>query len=462
MVKGNKATTTGANDVPEITTTAVHGIALQAAVWGMPIVSMEAMRQAFFRDAQAEYGDVLYWSEPADWKLQLTTPNASSRYVWIQFNTHGGPVVLDLPAAVGAGLFGSINDAWQVPVVDVGPAGEDAGKGGKYLLLPPDYQGEVPSDHIAVRLATYNSYAALRAIPEGSTEADVQRALALVRKISVYPFSEEQASPPHQELIDMTGKLFDAIVRFDASFFASLARMLNEEPALARDAEILKQLELLGIQKGKEHAPEGAMQLLLNSAARDAQAHFMRQLPLAGTAFWADRKWRLPSDVGMRTGFSFVEAGELDIEQRALMFFLGCAPPAKLGKASVYLAAYVDRAGQVLSGDSTYTLHVPANVPARQFWAATVYDATTAAFVRESPRVEINSYDQRVQKSPDGSVDLYFGPTAPPGHETNWIPTPSGHRWFMLFRLYGPAPALHDQSWKLSDLEMLHGPRPKH
>src|SRR5215510_6614235 len=129
----------------------------------MPIVSFDAMRQAFFSSG-ANYGDILYLSQPADWKLQLTTPNASSLYVYFNYNIKDGPVVLEFPAAVGAGLFGSILDAWQVPLADVGPAGEDQGKGGKYLLLGPDFKGEPPPGYFALRFATYNGYAAFRAI----------------------------------------------------------------------------------------------------------------------------------------------------------------------------------------------------------------------------------------------------------------------------------------------------------
>jgi hypothetical protein len=116
----------------------------------MPIVSVDAMRQGFF-GVGAKYGDIAYLSKPADWKLQLTTPNSSSLYVYFNFNLKDGPVILDFPAAVGAGLFGSIMDAWQAPLADVGPAGEDQGKGGKYLLLPPDFQGESPAGYFPVR-----------------------------------------------------------------------------------------------------------------------------------------------------------------------------------------------------------------------------------------------------------------------------------------------------------------------
>src|SRR5262245_62169364 len=191
--------------------------AVTAAIWGMPIVSVNAMRQALFRDAKANYNDVVFWSKPSDWKNQTTTPNASARYVYFNFNTKEGPVVVDIPAAVEAGLFGTFLDAWQVPLADVGPEGEDQGKGGKYLLLPPDFRGDLPTGYNAVRTQTYNGYALFRAIPKGSSEADVSNAIASVKKMRLYPLAKD-ASPPEQRFVDMSGKLFDGIVRFDESF----------------------------------------------------------------------------------------------------------------------------------------------------------------------------------------------------------------------------------------------------
>src|SRR5205809_364424 len=95
----------------EILHRALQRRAVEAAIWGLPIVSVDAMRQAFFRDAGARYNDIVYLSRPADWRFQITTPNASSRYVLFCFNARPGPLVLDLPPARGAGLFGSLNDA---------------------------------------------------------------------------------------------------------------------------------------------------------------------------------------------------------------------------------------------------------------------------------------------------------------------------------------------------------------
>src|SRR5262249_4609863 len=149
---------------------------------GMPIVSVDAMREAFFRDAGANYNDIVFWSKPSDWMTQLTTPNASSLYVYFNFNIKNGPVVLDLPATVGAGLFGTLLDAWQVPLVDVGHKGEDEGEGGKYLLLPPDFKGTLPEGYILVQASTYNGYALLRAIPASGSEEDRAKAIELIKK----------------------------------------------------------------------------------------------------------------------------------------------------------------------------------------------------------------------------------------------------------------------------------------
>ena len=106
--------------------------AVEAAIWGMPLVSVDAMRQAFFRDAGAKYGDILYLSEPADWRFQTTTPNASSLYVYFNFNLKDGPVVLELPPPIDAGLTGTLLDAWEMPLTDVG---QDADRAAMPMIL---------------------------------------------------------------------------------------------------------------------------------------------------------------------------------------------------------------------------------------------------------------------------------------------------------------------------------------
>ncbi len=378
--------------------------AVEAAIWGMPIVSVDAMRRGFF-GVGGKYGDIAYFSKPADWKFQLTTPNSSSLYVYFNFNLKDGPVVLDFPATVGAGMFGSLMDAWQAPIADVGPEGDDQGKGGKYWLVPPDFIGEPPAGYLPLRFSTYNGYAAFRAIPKTRSDEDTVKALTLVQQPRLYPLSQA-GKPPKQRHIDIAGKLFDGIARMDDTFFDSLAKMVNEEPVQTRDMVAMGQLRSIGIEKGREFKPDQAMRAILKRAAEEAHASFMDSATTV-VPYWPGTKWGLSSFavLGTPTKFTFQTETGLDIDNRGALFFFACAAPRKLGAASLYLCAARDATNMPFEGGKSYRLGVPPNVPAKQFWAVTVYDLETAAFIRESPKTEINSY-QDLQKGRDGSVDI--------------------------------------------------------
>jgi len=443
--------TFSAGDLAERT---LHRRAVEAAIWGMPMVSVDAMRQAFFRDAGAKYNDIVFWSRPSDWKMQFTTPNASTYYVYFNFNLKDGPVVLDVPAAEGAGLFGSIVDAWQVPVTDVGPAGDDGGKGGKYLMLPPGFKGELPAGYFPLRYDTFNGYGLLRAIPVSMSDADIAKAIALVKKLRLYPLSKA-ADPPEQRHIDMVGKLLDGVVAFDESFYAGLARMVHEEPVQTRDLVAMGQLRSIGLEKGGEFAPDGATKALLAAAAREVHAAFMLRVR-GGEGWWRGSQWKLPEDKGPKSGFTFMTESNLFLDERGMIYFLAFAAPKKLGAATFYLTGASDSKGEALQGEFDYRLHVPADVPAKQYWAATVYSLDTACLIRDLPRPGLDSYDQKMRRNADGSVDIYFGPEAPAGQEANWIPTAPGTPWFAMFRFYGPEKPLFEKTWVLPDIEKVN------
>lgn len=423
----------------------------EAVIWGMPIVSFAAMREAYFRDAKAKYNDVVFWSKAADWKLLVTTPNNSSHYVYINFNTTDEPIIVDIPKTDVIGLFGSFNDAWQVPLTDIGPAGIDQGKGGKYLITPPGYDKEIPAGYFHVRSSTFNGYSILRIIPQTNSEQDIKQAIDVIKKIRVYPLSLTSNSP-EQKYIDMSGNIFDGIVKFDLSYFKMLSKIINEEPVLKRDLVMMGQLKSLGIHKGLEFKPTKELNELFISKLEEAH-QFVIDRALDFSPYWEGIHWGFAKPIAAQTKFSFIEKDYLDIDERGATFFIGCAPPKTLGKATYYLGSTKDQNGEFLNGENTYKIHIPANVPAKQFWAITVYDVATATFIKESPLQTIDSYNQKVKKNNDGSVDVYFGPEAPAGFENNWIYTDTNKRWFTFFRLYSPDKALFDKSWKLPDIE---------
>jgi hypothetical protein len=437
----------------ELTKRTLERRAVDAAIWGMPIVSFDVMRQGYFRGAKAHCGDIMYWSRFSTWKNQTVTPDTSSRYVAFFTNTKEGPVVVEVPPAGDAALFGTLLDAWQVPLIDVGPTGEDLGNGGKYLLLPPRYKGETPPGYIAVPSNTYNGMVILRVTSKSEQADDVREAVAYVKQLKTYPFGAASGAP-EQRYIDMSEKLWDGVVRFDQSFYVSLARMVNEELTQARDLEMLGQLRPLGIEKGRKFEPDAATRALLKQASEEAHAWFMERLVNYGQRYWPNRKWDIPAPpIASETGFKWEAADYFDVDARGIGFFSFYAPPVKRGDSTLFLDAFLDARGQPLRGENTYRLHVPADVPAKQFWSFTIYDRESSSFIRKSGRVGLGSYDEQMQRNPDGSVDIYAGPKPPKGREANWIPTLRGKDWFPFFRFYGPDEPLIQRTWKLPDIE---------
>jgi hypothetical protein len=424
--------------------------AVEAAIWGMPIVSVDAMRQAFLHEGK--YGDILYLSTPADWKFQITTPNASSLYVYFNFNLQAGPVVLEFPAAVGAGLFGTILDAWQVPLTDVGPEGDDEGNGGRYLLIPPGYTEPIPMGYFPVRSKTNNGYGLFRAIPTTQSDIDIAKAIALIKQLRLYPLAS--ADRPHrQRHIDISGKLFDGIVRYDETFYESLATMVSEEPVQTRDLAVMGQLESLGITRDKPFRPNPRMKSILRNALAEAHAGFMEWTRKI-EPYWPESHWGLHGQLASQTHFSFLTPDRLAIDDRGAVYFFACAPPKTLGAATFYLSSAKDSRGDPLLGGKSYRLRVPPNPPVKQYWAITVYDLATAGFIVNSPTLCIDSYKTHTEKNADGSVDVYFGPTLPAkSRVNNWIYTASGREWIAMFRFYGPRKSIFERTWVLPDIE---------
>jgi hypothetical protein len=427
--------------------------AVEAVIWGMPIVSLDALRQAYLRDGKANYGDIIWWPKGNAWKNQSLTPNTSLRYLYVFCNTkERGPMVLDLPAAaLGASFLGTIVDAWQVPLTDVG----FEGNGGKYLILPPDHTGEAPPGYIPVRSNTYNTFTALRSILASNSEEDQQKGDMLVKQIKVYPLVNA-GNPPAQRFVDMTDIMYDGLVRYDESIYTGLARMLNEEPVQPQDFQMMGMLLPLGIEKGRDFEPDPATITQLKGAAAEAHAWLIAQMPTFVTAWWPGSQWKVPvSPIAVQTGFKWTVANYFDVDSRGIGFSSFFVPPAKLGSGSFYLGANFDSGGQPLRGENTYRLRVPANVPVSQFWALTVYSSETAALFLNLTRPTLDSLDKGIRKNVDGSVDIYIGPKVPAGQDSNFICTPPGKNWFPWFRFYGPEKALFDKSWAMPDLEMV-------
>lgn len=438
----------------EMTERKLHRRAVEAALWGMPLVSFDAIRQAYFHDASATYNDIIYWSKPASWRNQLTTPNTSAHYVMFFLNVKDGPVIVDIPAATGAALFGSLIDAWGCALVDVGQTGDDQGHGGRYLVLPPDTQAQPTTGFVPVRSATYNVHGLLRVIPKTRSAQDVAAALELVRRLQIHPLSTARPTRT-PKLVDMADKPFDALPRYDASFYRSLARMVSEEPTKLQDLAMMSQLHSLGIGDGTPYRPSALVTEIMQRAIAEAHDYMVEGFRTDGVRWWPHRRWQfLVADDIIKSKATFRLGARILVDERAFMFF-GAFGPTKSPSPHLYVKTFEDSSGQPLDGSHTYRLQVPPNVPTTQFWSVSAYDNRTAGPIREAPVVGVDSYMPDVRRNADGSVDLYIAPQPPKGQEANWISSASGKPFFLVFRNYGPDRAVFTRTstWVLGDVE---------
>jgi hypothetical protein len=225
--------------------------AVETVIWGMPAVNTDLMLQAMIESAKGKSNQIVYWSRLPDWKNQTLTPNPDVIYLMPFFNTKdAGPMVLEIPPADDGVINGTVMDVWQVPLEDVGPAGFDKGKGGKYLVLPPNHSAAVPDGYIALPSMNYQGYALLRSILRSGSDADVARAVAYAKRIKLYPLSQA-ANPPTTTFVDAIDVVYDSTIPYDLRFFQSLDRVVQIEPWLARDKLMIDILKSIGIEKGK-------------------------------------------------------------------------------------------------------------------------------------------------------------------------------------------------------------------
>jgi hypothetical protein len=431
--------------------------ACQAAIWAMPAVSTWDIANGIISDLGGKVGDVVSLSRPMTSQHGFLTANDVTPYAIAALTTKDGPLVVEVPpAGEKANFFGTFVDAWMRPVADVGPAGSDKGKGGKYLFLPAGYEGEVPEDgYLVFPLESYSVNFAFRPVSKG--DGTIEDAAAYARTLKVYPLAKAE-NPPKTTFLDATGRVWDTLPYYDETYFQDLNNVVQNEPIRERDKSMLGLLAAIGIEKGKPFKPTEEWVSIYQDGAKCAFDYLQEKFVAPGEAlvpfYGKDNQWMAfnsPADQA-KIGFPFETDGVPLIDIRAINYFYLTYYPVKLGPASFYITALRDADGNQLNGKDTYKLNVPENTPARDFWSAIAYSMVTKGFIRDAERVGLSRREiDGMVKNADGSVDLYFAPKAPKGFEANWIPT--GEDFFVMFRLYGPEEAAFNKTWQLGNIE---------
>lgn len=421
--------------------------AQQAYLNSLSIASLSAMRHGLLEKGPANK-TVLIFENLMDSKALWLTPNTTVVYMAMWVEVDQEPMVLETTPNV----LGLIDDAWFNYVADFGNAGPDKGQGGKYLLLPPGYQGDVPAGYHVLRTNTHGNWVAWRGFLDNGSP---QKAVETNQKhFKVYPLSQA-GNPPALNWVHMSGKFHNTIHRMDYGFWEEVNEAIQREPNEAGDPEILGQLASIGIEKGKPFAPDARMKGILTEAANigavTVRALTARPRDNAFYLYPGEGVWTIPFIGGSH---EFLSHGVRLLDPRAYFFFYatGITPAmsAKMvGKGSQYAIAYVDAQGNPLDGSQTYKIHLPPNIPAKDFWSFTLYDNQTRSMLQTDQRFPaIGSVDKDVKANADGSYDIYFGPKAPEGQASNWVQTDPSKGWNVILRLYGPLQPWFDKTWR--------------
>ncbi len=428
--------------------------AVQCYLWGLPTVGLEELKQSIQRDTGVRNGDLAIFEGYRN-VSGLLTPQLVTTYILALIDlAETGPVVIDYPSGMTAG---ALIDWWDRPITDTGIPGPDNGQGAKYLYVGPGHEAPQVDGYLVFRSRTFNTLLFYRVL-----ETDPKKATALQRAVRIYPFSQRDNPLPSRVLTPKA----EAEHRVQShsrglAYWERLAQAISLEPVEDRDRFFVAMLKPLGIEKGKPFNPDERQKKILTDAAlvgeAMAKASTFRKR-MEGYRYRSDAHWHyiippwyaVDQDVENSTQF----------DERTSLFYEGIgmsanAAPKTPGIGQFYLAAYQDAQGHVLDGGKTYRLHVPSNVPVKQFWSVTLYDIETRCLIQNKEQIADRSSRMDLVMNADGSVDLYFGPTAPKGMEKNWIPTMPGKAWFTYIRFYGAQEPLFDKSWQIGDIDLL-------
>jgi len=428
--------------------------ASQAYIWATPAVSFKqwdvAQDETFGAKKLGQF--VVYKSLKE--KRGIVTANLTTPYVINFVSLAEGPVKVLVPAGQMAGMF---QDLWQRPVSDIGQTGPDKGKGATYIIVGPgqdvkDYEGQ--ADYV-LKSESNNIFIGVRLLdPSPEFENKVEREMKVGR------VGKELQSI---EFIKGVDKEWSATAPRGLAFWKLLNDLYQEEPVREQDKVWAAMMEPLGIGKGHEFRPDERQQkiLLQGAALGELMLRNLQTNPRFAEYYWPGTHWYKSFDFTVPQ----ITDQKVELDERAVWFYEavtsseGMVNPTP-GAGQVYMTTKRDSTGKLLRADKTYKLRVPKDVPVGQFWSVTLYSENTrrnydngGTNIRDG---SLGSRTEGLKVNADGSTDIYIGPKAPAGFESNWMKTVGNDGWFVYFRLYAPLQPFFDKSFKLPDFELIN------
>jgi hypothetical protein len=449
-----------------------------------------------FQSIGAPDNTIVIFSELMDAKSLFLTANADTVYYLGVLNLSQGPMVLEQPP----GGLGTLNDMWFSWIIDIGFPGPDRGEGGKYLLVPPGYDGPLPEGGFFIaRSSTYRVlYGARAFLVNNDPKPTVEN---IKKHLKIYPYAPggfgtsiatalegkvrlaKNPPVPETKFVEGSQKAFNTIPPGDYGFFEMINENVQQEPATSYDVELAGQLAAIGIVKGKPFNPDARMKRLLADAAAVGNAtgrvlNWRYSVSHPDWAYYPGSQWgsmlwegganfETPPPLFTREGMfkPFPPTGARTLDSRTAFYYgYTLDSPGMIMRipevGSQYLMGFLDSRGTPYDGGKTYKVTLPKDIPARAFWSFTVYDNQTRSMLdtpQRYPRAGSQSYPSpAAEASADGATTVYFSPSQPAGIKRgNWIQTMPGKGWFTILRLYSPLESFFDKSWRPSEIELV-------
>ena len=437
-----------------------YNMAIQSYLHMQPALNTIGMRDGGEEAFGEGYNVVTMWKGRMDAKTWIPTPNCDIMYSVAFFDLkETGPLVIAAPP----NTMGMFTDFFQRTLVDVGKAGPDRGRGGLYLLLPPNYQGPVPDGYFTYTSSTYNVMMFFRMVmPGGENGLIAAPAVKVGEQIRVYPLWDEEKNIKPMQFPNGSGKRINMQYPTDYAYWTKLKKFVDYEPYQAITPELRGVLAAIGIIKDQPFEPTARQKKLLEKAVLRAPKMILANRKLGRSdkrdLYYKDRQW---GRIWAGGTSEWLQESYLDVLSRVAFFQVGySSAPAMvmryINNGSKYPVTARDADGNILNGSNNYKLHLPAGIPVKLFWAFTIYNITDGTMPETSqPFPGKNGYDKLV-KNKDGSIDLYCGPTKPEGApESNWIQTIDGRDFMGAIRLYGSGVEFFDQTWIPDDIVKL-------
>ncbi|HEY5858069.1 MAG TPA: DUF1254 domain-containing protein [Aldersonia sp.] len=467
---------------------------VQAFLGALRGASIAAVRRGHLSKGVQDNSFLLF-SQLMDSTSLFLTANCDTVYFWGFIDLTEGPMVIDLPGlGAPSGILGTIDDMWFNWVTDVGLPGPDRGEGGLYLMVGPGYDGPLPDSgyHVfharTTRVTLIGRGFMVDNDPQVPVEAirngiRVHRYVPGTRGTAVGSFLAGHAplatpAPvPETRFVEASGMAINTLFPNDFGYWELVDELVQQQPPEAADPELLGLLAAIGIVHGKPFEPDARMRTILEDAVvvgnATARTLTFAARPEEGFGFYPNSQWQSALFVG---GYQFLDpppeitpdgpivgpsdgARKLDAATNFFYMATGITPAMCMrltGIGSQYLYTMRDSEGNYLDGARSYRLTLPPGIPESRFWSVIVYDNQTRSMLQTDQHLpRLGSQSATVEANPDGSIDLYFGPTTPAGHEDNWLQTIPGKGWWTILRLYNPLQSFFDKTWQPGEIRPL-------